>query len=193
MRVRDYAGPLAVLAAGVAGFSLLCSVSAMAMGDLNRYALTPVEPVNIVDLAVSNLSTSAAFTEQVVTAFVPTETLVPSSTPSLLPQPSDTATPRRFVTITPTVPRRTRIPPTSTAFNPTRTNTPPPTNTPLPTATNTPPPTATSTPIPTDTDTPIPPDTDTPIPPTDLPSDTPEPPPTETNEPAFGSLASPSP
>ena len=182
-------GPLGILAAGAIGISLLCSVSAMAMGDLNRYVSITLVPLNIVDLAVANFQTAAALTEQVVTAFVPTETLVPTSTdspPSLTPEPTETQ--RRFVTITPTLPRRTREPFTATTV-PSRTPTPrPPTRTPvLPTATRTrtpiPPPTftATNTPIPpttsvpptdppaTDTNTPIPPPTDTLEPPTDPP------------------------
>ena len=101
--MREYIGPLGILAAGAIGISLLCSVSAMAMGDLSRYIPITLEPINIVDLAVANFQTAAALTEQVVTVFVPTETLVPSNTPapaSLTPLPTDTQ--RRFVTITPT-------------------------------------------------------------------------------------------
>lgn len=181
-KAREYTGPLGILAAGAIGLSLLCSVSAMAMGDLSRYVPITLEPLNIVDLAVSNFQTAAALTEQVVTVFVPTETLVPTSTdspPSLTP--SSTDTPRRFVTITPTLPRRTRIP--STPIIASRTPTPRP-----PTATRTPvPPTATRTrtPVPptvTSSNTPIPPTdppTNTPIPPTDLPTDTPMPLPTQ--------------
>lgn len=195
MKAREYSGPLGILAAGALGLSLLCSVSAMAMGDLNRYIPITIEPLNLVDLAVSNLETAAAFTEQVVTAFVPTETLTPippTNTASLTPQPTDTQ--RRFVTITPTRTRRPRIPPTGTHVVPSQTattapsrvptntpsRTPIPTDTPLPTAT----PIATDTPIPTatpiPTDTPIPtatqPDTatppDTPPPDTDTPAAT---------------------
>lgn len=152
-KAREYTGPLGILAAGAIGLSLLCGVSAMAIGDLSRYVPITLEPINIVDLAVANFQTVAALTEQVVTVFVPTETLVPTSTDppaSLTPLPTDTA--RRFVTITPTLPRRTRIPFTAT-FAPSRTPTPrPPTRTPVPptaTRTRTPtsvPPTATDTP-----------------------------------------------
>ena len=175
MKAREYSGPLGVLAAGAIGFSLLCSVSAIAMSDLNSHIATTIEPLNIVDLAVSNLETAAALTEQVVTAFVPTQTLVPTDTLSPMPLPSDTSTPKHFVTVTPTLTRRARstftptkipthIPPTNTPIPPT--NTPiPPTNTPIP-DTDTPIP-DTDTPIP-DTDTPIP-DTDTPVPDTDTP------------------------
>lgn len=109
MKVREYSGPLGILAAGAIGLSLLCSVSAMAMGDLTRYIPITLEPINLVDLAVSNFGTAAALTEQVVTVYVPTETLTPSSTPisaTLTPQPTDTQ--RRFVTITPTLTRRAR-------------------------------------------------------------------------------------
>jgi hypothetical protein len=148
VKAREYSGPLGILAAGAIGLSLLCSVSAIAMGDLNRYIPITLEPISIVDFAVSNLETAAALTEQFVTAFVPTETLVPTGTPasaSLTPQPTDTQ--RRFVTITPTLPRRTRIPPTTTAvINPSRTPTSrPPTRTPTRPQ---PTPTRTKTPIP---------------------------------------------
>ena len=85
---------------------------------------------------------------------VPTNTLVPSKTPTLIP--TNTLVPTRTPTLVPT-------------------NTPYPTNTPFPTDTSTPRPTNTESP----TDTPEPP-TDTPEPP---PTDTPEPPPTDTREP----------
>ena len=178
MKAREYAGPLGVLAAGAIGFSLLCSVSAMAMSDLNQRVSITMEPLNIVGLAVSNFETAAALTEQVVTAFVPTQTLVPTNTlvPTSAPSDTATATPRRFVTITPTLTRRARPPITKTNI--------PPTNTPVPpTRTSVPPPTNTNTPVP-PTDTPIPPptETDTPVPPTEAPaSNTPDPgtPPTD--------------
>jgi hypothetical protein len=152
VRAREYSGPLGILAAGAIGLSLLCSVSAMAMGDLNRYIPITLEPLNIIDLAVSNFGTAAALTEQIVTVFVPTETLSPGSTPvpaSLTPKSTETQ--RHFVTITPTATRRVR--PTLTAVGvPSRTPTPrPPTRTPFPTITNTPRPTITNTPHPTDT------------------------------------------
>src|SRR5215216_4598830 len=152
-RVREYTGPLGILAAGAIGLSLLCSVSAMAMGDLNRYISITLEPISLVDLAVSNFQTAAALTEQVVTAFVPTETITVTSTKelaSLTPQPTDTQ--RHFVTITPTNTRKPRLtatvigasptsrPPTSTRI-PTRTNTPRPTWTPVPPTHTSPPPT----------------------------------------------------
>lgn len=197
-KAREYMGPLGILAAGAIGLSLLCSVSAMAMGDLNRYVPITLEPINIVDLAVSNFQTAAALTEQIVTAFVPTETLVPTSTdspPSLTPQPTDTQ--RQFVTITPTLPRRTRVPFTAT-FVPSRTPTSRPptatrTRTPVPptvTRTRTPtsiPPTNTPTDIPpTETNTSLPPPSDTPVPPTETsvppsPMDTNTPQPTSEN------------
>lgn len=161
MKAREYSGPLGILAAGALGLSLLCSVSAMAMGDLNRIISITLEPISIVDLAVANFETAAALTEQAVTVFVPTETLVPTSTPSFTPiAPEPTNTERRFVTITPTVPRKTRVPstathmvvasrtptvrpPTRTPVTPTRTPTRQPTLTPTktirPTFTKTPP------------------------------------------------------
>jgi hypothetical protein len=189
VKAREYTGPLGILAAGAIGISLLCSVSSMAMGDLSRYVPITLEPLNFVDLAVANFQTVAALTEQVVTAFVPTETLVPTGTDSpasLTPQPTETQ--RRFVTITPTLPRRTRIPSSTAVIIASRTPTPrPPTRTPTsipPTVTRT------STPVP-PTDTPIPPtdtlqpDTDTPQPDTNTPqpdTDTP-PPPQDTDTP----------
>ena len=159
MKARDYGGPVGVLAAGALGLSLLCSVSAMAMSDLSHRVAATLQPINIVDLAFSNIETVAALTEQAVTAFVPSPTLVPTNTLSplsLTPLPSDTATPRRFVTVTPTPTHRERF--TGTPFPPTSTHIPPPTktNTPVP------PPTKTNTPRPTVTDTPVPPITDTP-------------------------------
>src|SRR5215210_2343250 len=80
VKVREYTGPLGILAAGAIGLSLLCRVSAMAMGDLNRYISATLVPINIVDLAVSNFGTAAALTEQIVTVFVPAATLAPTST-----------------------------------------------------------------------------------------------------------------
>ena len=86
---------------------------------------------------------------------VPTNTLIPSKTPTLVP--TNTLVPTRTPTLIPT-------------------STPVPTDTPLPTDTSTPRPTKTDVP----TDTPEPPVTDTPEPP---PTNTPEPPPTDTSEP----------
>src|SRR5690349_19104975 len=146
----------------------------MAMGDLSRYIPITLEPLSLVDLAVSNFGTAAALTEQAVTVYVPTETLVPTGTSSLTPVPAQaTDTERRFVTITPTEMRRTRIPATPTRV---ASRTPvPPTRTPvIPTVTRSrtpipPSPTdrPTFTPVP-PTFTPVPP-TDTDVPPTDIP------------------------
>jgi hypothetical protein len=144
VKAREYTGPLGILAAGAIGLSLLCSVSAMAMGDLNRYVPLTIVPLNIFDLAVSNLETAAAFTEQAVTLFVPTSTLQPTHTLTLTPIPSNTNTPRRFVTTSPTATRRTRIPPTSVIIS-SRTPTSRP---PIVTVTKTPTKTKTKIPIP---------------------------------------------
>lgn len=174
MKAREYSGPLGILAAGALGLSLLCSVSAMAMGDLNRYIPITFEPISIVDLAVANFETAAALTEQVVTVFVPTETRLPTGTASLTPlSPEATDTARRFVTITPTLPRRTRVPTQLVVAS--RTATPRPSRTPPPTRTATRPPTRT--PSRTPTRTPRPPTvtvypfgaTETPTPPTPYP------------------------
>jgi hypothetical protein len=170
VQLRDYAGPVRVLAAAVIGFSLLCSVSALAMNDLSSYDRSAVESLDIVDLAVENISTSVAFTQQAVNVFVPTPTVVPTDTAFLTPLPSDTAT--VLPSATPHLPtltrtRRPRATATVRSF-PTRTRTP------LPPATNTEAP---------PTDTPLPPPTQVEIPATDtsLPpaADTEIPPPTE--------------
>jgi hypothetical protein len=167
VKAREYSGPLGILAAGAIGLSLLCSVSAMAIGDLNRYIPITLEPINLVDLAVSNFGTAAALTEQIVTVFVPTETLVPTNTrgpASPTPQPTDTQ--RHFLTITPTFTRRPRFTPT-TVFVASPTLRPPPTRTPTPI------PTRTKTPTPRPTVTIITPPT-TPVTPYPiLPTDTP--------------------
>ncbi|HEX5941615.1 MAG TPA: discoidin domain-containing protein, partial [Anaerolineales bacterium] len=101
---------------------------------------------------------------------VPTNTLVPSKTPTLIP--TNTFVPTRTPTLIPT---NTPVP-TNTPFP---TDTPRPTNTPRPTLTDPPP-----------TDTPEPPPTDTPEPP---PTDTPEPPPTDTSEPPLADTPEPPP
>ena len=59
VRTKDDAGPMGVLAAGLLGVGILCTVSAMAMDDLNRSSFMTLEPLNVIDLAVSNLNTSA--------------------------------------------------------------------------------------------------------------------------------------
>ena len=118
---------------------------------------------------------------------VPTNTLVPSRTPTLIP--TNTFVPTRTPTLVPT---STPFP-TNTPF-PTDTSTPRPTNTPRPTETDPPPPTDTPEPPPTDTpeppptDTPEPPPTDTPEPPA---ADTPAPPASATAEPLFSITATP--
>ncbi len=168
MKIRDYRGLLAVFVAGALGISLLCSVSGMAIQDLNE-STTGVDlaPADIVDAAVSNLNTVGALTMQAFAELIPTSTptLRPTHTVTTFPT---TVAPRptafRFPTVSePTRTRRPRPDPTKTAVPPTRT--PPPTNTPIPTATDAP----TATPV----------DTATPVPPTD----TIEPPPTNTTEP----------
>jgi hypothetical protein len=108
---------------------------------------------------------------------VPTNTLIPSKTPTLVP--TNTLVPTRTPTLVPThTPRPTSTDvPTDTPL-PTDTATPRPTHTPRPTNTDVP----THTPEP-PTDTPEPPPTDTPEPP---PTDTPQPQPTETSAPFAG-------
>jgi len=159
LKVRTYAGPLGILAAGLAGVSLLCSVSALAISDLNSRAPGALGPPNIVELAVDNLNTAAALTQQIMTQFVPTETALPTPTATFIPQPSATST--TLPTSTPLPPTRTRRPRLASPPTriPTQTNTPiPPTSTPVP-PTDTP---VTPTPVP-DTDTPAPPPTEPPV------------------------------
>ena len=115
----------------------------------------------------------------------PRDTLVP---PSFTPIPTNTLVPSRTPTLIPTntfVPTRTpTLIPSSTPF-PTNTATPRPTFTPEP-PTDTPEPPPTDTPEPPPTDTPEPPPTDTPEPP---PTNTPEPPPADTLEPPTSTSA----
>ena len=99
-------------------------------------------------------------------------TALPSSTPIILVQPSNTPAPT--VTLKPAPTNTAPAPPTNTP--------PPPTNTPPPVPTSTPSPAPTSTPLPA-TATALPP-TNTPLP---LPSDTPQPP-TATPKPEFSGL-----
>jgi hypothetical protein len=96
---------------------------------------------------------------------IPTNTLVPSKTPTLIP--TNTLVPTKTPTLIPT-------------------NTPFPTITSFPTDTSTPRPTNTESP----TDTPEPPPTNTPEPP---PTNTPEPPPTNTSEPPPADTQEPAP
>jgi len=170
VKVRDYRGLLAVFVAGALGIGLLCSVSGMAIQDLNESANgVALQPGDIVDSAISNLNTVGALTME---AFAE---LMPTSTPTIRPTQTVTSIPTTVAPLTPTAFRfpdsgpvtRTRRPrpdATNTAVPPTRTPVPP-----------------TDTPVPTDTDTPIPDPTDTdtptPIPPPDTDTPTPEPPP----------------
>src|SRR5215211_7124962 len=164
VKIRAYKGPLTVLGAGVLGFSLFCLVAAAALTDPRVPSISEIEPQNIVDSAVSNLNTVAALTVEVITQYVFTATS--TTTPSVTPQPTDTAT----FTIVP----HTRIPPTRTRRpGPEATSTPTPTRVPtstptdIPTSTlttsptNTPTEVLTSTPTPTDTPTEVPTSTPT--------------------------------
>jgi hypothetical protein len=179
VRIREYAGPLGVLAAAVISFGLLCSASALAMNDLNSLERGAMKPLNIVDLALKNMNTSAALTQQAVTAFVPTQTVTATNTVFPTPLPSNTATllpsatphqatptrrPRTISSDIPLLPPHTKTPlPTATL--------PPPTDTEIPaTETPLPPPTNTESPP---TDTPLPPATDTELPPTEPPTQSP--------------------
>jgi hypothetical protein len=179
VKVREYRGLAAVFVAGALGISLLCSVSGMALRDLNESSTAvALAPADIVEAAVSNLNTAGAITLE---AFAE---LAATSTPTLRPTQTVTATAPsliptafRFPTLSgPTRTRRprpdptkTKVPPTRTAVPPTRTPIPP-TNPPLPTRTPTdipPLPTNTEPPVPTNTSQPP----DTPPPPADTPTD----------------------
>ena len=167
MKIRDYRGLLAVFVAAALGISLLCSVSGMAIQDLNESAAgVDLAPADIVDAAVSNLNTVGALTMQAFAELIPTST--PTRPPTITSSPT--------ATIAPITPTAFRFP---TVREPTRTRRPrpDPTNTPVP-------PTRTAIP-PTRTNTPVPP-TDIPPSPTDTlePTNT-VPPPTITDEPTI--------
>ena len=168
VKIRDYRGLLAVFVAAALGISLLCSVSGMAIQDLNESTTAvALQPADIVEAAVSNLNTAGALTKQAFAELIPTST--PTRPPTITSSPTATVAP-----ITPTA---FRFP---TLSGPTRIRRPRPdaTNTPVP------PPTRTSTPVPPPTRTPTPLPTRTPVPPTNTPPPTPTytdiPPPTPT-------------
>jgi hypothetical protein len=173
VKIRDYRGLLAVFVAGAIGISLLCSVSGMAIQDMNASGTAGAfQPENIVDSAVNNLNTAGALTLQAIAEFIPTATR--TLRPTITSSPSATLalmTPTAFRFPTLSEPTRTRRP--RPTLIPTRTAAPPPTNTLIPSPTNTPiPPTPTDTPVPpSPTDPPTP--TDIPPSPTDIPPDTP--------------------
>jgi len=185
VRVRDYSGPLGVLAAGALGFSLFCVVSAMALAGPQRPNSAAMEPESLLDMAVSNLNTAAALTVAAVPEYLTTPTIAPTNTAA--PTSTVTVTVTASTTPLPTLtlfhplfsPTRTRRPGSSSA--PTKPPTPIPTRTytQIPTATNTPvpPPTNTIPPPPTGTSTPVPQPTETQAPP---PTNTQEPDPTNT-------------
>lgn len=164
MKVRDYRGLLAVFVAGAIGISLLCSVSGMAIQDLDAaQTAVALNPGDIVDAAVSNLNTAGALTMEAFAELIPTSTptLRPTSTITLFPTTVAPLTPTAFRFPTSSEPTRTRRP--RPTLIPTRTAVPP-TRTPVPTATVAPTATLvdTPTPMPT-TETPIPPTTETPV------------------------------
>ena len=184
MNIREYRGPLTVLAAGALGFSLICIVSAAALANSAASNGSAIEAQDIVDSAFSNpINTVVALTVVEISEFLPTTTLTPTPTPAdtltaSATIPSNTPT-RVFLTWTPRPPTRTREAEPTATRTPTRTPSRTPTRT--PTRTNTPSPTDTNTPIPpTHTFTPEPPThTITPEPPTA--TNTPQPPPTVTD------------
>ncbi|HJR80551.1 MAG TPA: hypothetical protein VJ821_10790 [Anaerolineales bacterium] len=184
MKPVEYRGLLWVFAAGILGISLLCSVSGMAIQDLNVATAMALQPGEVVESFVENLNTVAAQTLEAFSELAATSTPTPparatdTTMPTILTvTASRTPVVFRFPTvIEPTQTRRPRPDPTSTRIptrTPTRvptrtpTRTPvPPTNTPPPTFTDTPlpPPTATNTPLPTSTS--VPPTTQAPASPT---------------------------
>ncbi len=185
MKIREYSGPLTVLAAGVVGFSLICIVSAAALA--NSGASEPdLKAQDIVNSGFSNpISTAAALTAVEISEYIPTPT--PSFTESVTPTYTEITylTPTRpFVTWTPT---RTRMgaEKLTVTLVPSQVPSQIPSQIPSRTPTKLPAPTSTNSRVPTLTFTPQPPPTDTPIPPTNtqaptdtpsVPSDTPVPP-----------------
>jgi hypothetical protein len=173
VKIRDYRGLLAVFVAAALGISLLCSVSGMAIQDLNESTTAvALQPADIVEAAVSNLNTAGALTKQAFAELIPTSTatLRPTQTATSTVAPL-TPTVFKFPTVQePTRTRRPRPDPSNTSVPPPDTPLPPPTRTPtpIPPTDTLPPPTATDTDIP-PTDTDIPP-TDTDIPPTGIPT-----------------------
>ena len=169
MKLGDYRGLVWVFLAGILGISLLCSVSGMAMQDLNVATAMAMQPADVLDSFVSNLNTAGALTMQ---AFAE---LAATSTPTLQPTLTVTSSPNFTVTVsnTPVIfrfpalgdPTRTRRPrPTATDVPPSPADIPPPAPTdtpqpPPPTNTDPPPPTNTDPPPPTNTDPPPPPNT----------------------------------
>jgi hypothetical protein len=179
VKIREYSGPLTVLAAGVLGFSLICIVSAAALTNPGTSESSDIGAQDIVDSAFSNpISTAVALTAIEISEYIPTTT--PTFTESVTPSPTDLnyITPTRpFVTWTPVPPTRTRMGRLTATSVPSRIPSRTPTNTQAPLPTNTRVPTLTYTPLPPPTETPVPPTetqspTDTAFP-TDQPTDTP--------------------
>lgn len=185
MRLSEYKAPLVVLSAGTLGLGLFCCVTAIALQNPQRALQVTVEPLNLIDVAIANLATIGALTEQALIEYVPTPTnkALPTIT-ATYPTPTvlRSHTPVVAVSPKPLNPTRTRRPqpiPTSTV-PPTWTRTPLSPNTPTrhPTATFTHIPSQTNTAVPSSTTTEIPllTDTSTPV----LLTDTPLPPATDT-------------
>lgn len=163
MKLSAYRGLLWVFAAGILGISLLCSVSGMAMQDLNVATAMALQPADVVESFVENLNTAAAVTLEAFEELAATPTSTqppPQATVTSSPAPSNTPVvfifptsgePTRTRRPRPTlVPTRTPVPPSRTPIPPTRTNTPLPptaTDTPVPDTPTSPPDTPTSPPV----------------------------------------------
>jgi len=159
VKIREYSGPLTVLGAGVLGFSLICIVSAAALANPRTPPASDIGAQEIVDSAFSNpISTAAALTAVEISEYIPTPT--PTFTESVTPSITAIAyiTPTKpFVTWTPILPTRTRMPRLSATPTSLRVPSRTPTKIPVPSPTDTRIPTLTFTPQPTETDTPLPP------------------------------------
>ncbi|HET9587770.1 MAG TPA: hypothetical protein VFO91_03180, partial [Anaerolineales bacterium] len=120
MKLRDYRGLLWIFLSGILGISLLCSVSGVAMQDLNIATAMALEPADVVEVFVENLNTAAAVTLEAFSE------LAATSTPTLVPTATVTSSPPVTVANTrvlafpfptlagPTQTRRPRPDPTST-------------------------------------------------------------------------------
>jgi hypothetical protein len=186
VKIREYSGPLTVLAAGVLGFSLICIVSAAALANPGASEDSDLGARDIVDSAFSNpISTAVAMTAVEIFEYIPTPTTTFTATAISSITPITYITPTRpFVTWTAVQPTRTRMGRLGATPSPS----PAPTRFLSQTPTRIAVSTSTFTRVPTSTFTSRPP-TETPIPPTHTqqptdtpnPSDTPEPP-TDTPE-----------
>ena len=112
VKLSAYRGLIWVFLAGALGISLLCSVSGMALQDLNIATAMALEPADVLDSVVSNLNTAAAMTLQAFSELEAssTPTRPPTSTITSSPTSTVSNTPFAFQFITPRGPTSTRRP-----------------------------------------------------------------------------------